>query len=81
MSFLIGPVLDTSVRLMISAAGTLLYYTGTGAWWLGKRLIYGKAEVKPTLEEQLLQQNEELTKVLKEVVADQKINLTERPKN
>ena len=63
--------MDTGLRLTISAAGSLFYYTGSGLWWLGKRAIYGR---QPTVEEQqvlLIQQNKDLTeqvRLLKELV-------------
>jgi len=60
MSILVTPLLNTGIHLTLSAAGNILYYTGSGIWRLGKWAIYGH---QPTVEEQqleLIKQNRDL---------------------
>lgn len=66
MSFLIGPILDATVRVAITSVGTVVYYTGSGIWWLGKRAIWGR---QPTAEERLEQKLEEQKLVLERLEA------------
>lgn len=77
MSFLISPFLDVGIRMTLSAAGNILYYTGRGVWWLGRRAIYGRESTLSPEEEahaervRLIQQNEDLAeqvRLLRELV-------------
>jgi hypothetical protein len=81
MSFLINPFLDVGIRLTLSAAGNLIYYTGSGIWWLGKRVVYGR-QLTPEEEAhaervRLIQQNEDLAeqvRLLREMVMESRQN-------
>lgn len=70
MSFLLSPVLDVGIRLTLSAAGYIIYYTGSGIWWLGKRAIYGHKATpeKEAAQIRLIQQNENLVELLHELI-------------
>jgi hypothetical protein len=77
MSFLISPIFDVGIRLTLNAAGNILYYTGSGLWWLGRRAIYGKQKSpeEEAHEERvrLIQQNEDLAeqvRLLREMVEE-----------
>ena len=69
MSFLLSPFLDVGVKLTLTAAGNIIYYTGSGIWWLGKRAIYGRQKTAEeiTREERIqqIQQIKDLTEQVK----------------
>lgn len=45
---LLTPVLNVAMKAVVDSAGAVLWYTGAGVWWLGKRAIYG---YQPSAEE------------------------------
>lgn len=45
-----APVLTYTIHAVLSSASTIVYYAGTGAWWLTKRAIWGR---EMTTEERL----------------------------
>ena len=72
MSFLITPLVNTGLYVTFTAAGNLIYYTGCGIWWLGKRIVYGRQlsaqEIMQRNQELLLEQNQELRQQLQDIV-------------
>jgi len=88
MSFLLSPLLDVGIRLTLSAAGNLIYYTGSGIWWLGRRAIYGR---QPTAEDEahaaqirLIQQNKDLAeqvRLLRDLVEEDRASGDEKKKS
>ena len=57
MSHLLVPFAAPILNVAINSAGTILWYTGAGVWWLGQRAIYG---YQPTQEEQVKKREQEL---------------------
>lgn len=53
---LLTPVLNVAMKAVVDSAGAVLWYTGAGVWWLGKRAIYG---YQPTAEELQAQRERE----------------------
>lgn len=73
---LVAPMLGVAVKTFIDSAGTVIYYTGAGVWWLGKRAIYGyqpsEAEIREEKEREQerrrQEQEEERAKERKEIL-------------
>ena len=53
---LLTPVLNVAMKAVVDSAGAVLWYTGAGVWWLGKRAIYG---YQPSAEEIAAQREQE----------------------
>jgi|JI10StandDraft_1071094.scaffolds.fasta_scaffold747769_1 uncharacterized membrane protein YfbV (UPF0208 family) len=53
---LLTPVLNVAMKAVVDSAGAVLWYTGAGVWWLGKRAIYG---YQPSAEELQAQRERE----------------------
>ncbi len=73
MSVLIVPLLNNGISLVISIAGKLFYYAGSGLWWLGKSAIYGRqitvTDINTEQNQELLEQikqNQELSEQIKQ---------------
>ena len=65
MSFLVGAILNSVVQTAVSSTGTILYYSATGVWWAGKRIIYGR---EPSIQEQqalILEQQAQILEKMK----------------
>ena len=63
-SYLIGPLIDGTVRVGVGLIGSVVYYTGYGVFWAGKRLIYGRQPTAEDIQAQLLDQQTEILKKL-----------------
>lgn len=83
-SYLLGPLLDAGIRLTITAAGRLFYYTGNGIWWLGKRAIYGRQLTPEEERLKLIRQNDDLAEqvqMLREMVLTRELHHTRVDRN
>jgi uncharacterized membrane protein YfbV (UPF0208 family) len=65
MSGFITPLIVAPLVLsnVVNYAGTVLWYTAGGVWWLGKRAIYG---YQPTPEEVMIEEQRRLSNRVEE---------------